>query len=114
VRVRSRGLTQKRDVTQTHVMARGGGVEDWEDIAPDIDIFLSSCSQGSGSVMMSAHKYILANSGSQYEEEIRQNWPLSCLEPPAAEMTIQAIPLASRYRRAMRAKVVMHQTMARL
>jgi hypothetical protein len=47
------------------------------------------------------------------EEEIHQNQPLSCLEPPAAEMTIQAIPLASRSRRAMRATMVMHRTMAR-
>jgi hypothetical protein len=47
------------------------------------------------------------------DEEIRQNRPLSRLQASAAEMTSQAISPVTRYRRAMRAKMVMHQNMAK-
>jgi hypothetical protein len=47
------------------------------------------------------------------DDEIRQNWPLSCLEAAVPEMTSQAIFPATRYRRVRRAKVVMHQNMAK-
>ncbi len=49
----------------------------------------------------------------EIDGKIRQNRPLSGFELPDIENDLQLIALAIRYRRAMRAKTIIHQTVAR-
>jgi hypothetical protein len=49
----------------------------------------------------------------ELDNKIRQNWPLSGLEPLASDMAIPLIPPATRYGRALRAKMVIQQKRVR-